>query len=181
MNFSMSKPVILAFALALAPVSAFAQLSPELQAKVDTYKTKLVEWAANPVLVNAVKDANTKGGMYAGMTNAKWDELADGDPMIAALQSSEAGKLVTTWEGDTNISKLYVRDEKGNIVASSNRPLLYNNATKPPFANAIKGTPWNANEVKPDPASQVKGVHVSVPVMDGGKPIGVLQSNVVAQ
>ena len=181
MNLSMSKPVMLAFVLALTPISAFAQLSAELQAKVDTYKTKLVEWAANPVIVNAVKAANVKGGMYAGMTNSKWDELPEGDPMIADLQSSEAGKLVTSWESDTNISKLYVRDEKGNIVASSSRPLLYNNATKPPFAKAITGTPWSANEVKPDPASQVKGVHVSVPVMDGGKPIGVLQSNVVAQ
>lgn len=161
--------------------NANADLPPDLQAKVETYKKKLAEWAATPALVAAVKESNTKGGLAPGMTNSKWDELSEKDATVAAFSTSEAGKLCTNWEQDKNISKLYLRDEKGNLVASgNNKALLYNNGTKPPFINGLKGV-WAANEVKPDPASQVKGVHVSVPVLDGGKHIGVLQTSVVAE
>jgi hypothetical protein len=76
--------------------------------------------------------------------------------------------------------KLVLRDEKGNLVAASLKPVIYNNAARPPFANAIKGAAWVDKEVKPDPSSGVKGVQVSAPVMDGGKAIGVLHSAVNA-
>ncbi len=156
-------------------------LPPEVQAKVDVYKKKLVEWATNPAIVAAVKAANAKGGL-AGMGNAKWTELDEKDPVVLAFQNNEAGKIISKWDTDTGISKLYLRDEKGNLVASSNKPLLYNNGSRPWIANPMKeGKPWSATEVKPDPATQIKGVHVSVPVLDGGKSIGVLHSSVVAE
>lgn len=154
-------------------------LTPDLQAKADKYKGKLVEWAANPTIVAAVKESNAKGGLVPGMTNAKWDELADKDPVVAGFQNSAAGKLVSKWEEDKTLGKLNVRDEKGNLVAASAsaKPLLYNNASRAPFANGIKG-PWVANEVKPDPTTQRKSVQISAPVLDGGKAIGVIHSSV---
>lgn len=162
-------------------MNASADLPPDLQAKVETYKKKLSEWATNPVIVAAVKESNTKGGLAPGMTNSKWDELSEKDPVVLAFSTNEAGKLCAKWEEDKSISKLYLRDEKANLVASSNnKALLYNNGTKPPFVNGLKGV-WASNEIKPDPASQVKGIHVSVPVVDGGKTIGVLQTSVVAE
>jgi hypothetical protein len=57
---------------------------------------------------------------------------------------------------------------------------LYNNANRPPFKNGLAGA-WNDNVVKPDPTTQKKTVQVSVPVVDGGKNIGVLQTAVVAE
>lgn len=158
-------------------------VSPALQAKIDVYKKKLADWATNPVLVAAVKDSNTKGGLVAGMNNAKWDDLAEKDPVVLGFQTSEAGKVVTQLDQDKGISKLYLRDEKGNLVAcSSSKPLLYNNGSKPWIANPMKeGKPWSAAEVKPDPATQIKGVHLSVPVLDGGKTIGILHTSVVAE
>ena len=161
--------------------AARAELAPDVQAKVDTYKKKLVEWAANPTIVAAAKAANAKGAL-AGMGNAKWTDLEDKDPAVLAFQENESGKLISKWDQDKGISKLYLRDEKANLVAASNKPLLYNNATKPWAANPLKdGKPWSATEVKPDPATQVKGVHLSVPVLDGGKAIGVLHTSVVAE
>lgn len=169
--------------LVSAPSLVHADLPPDVAAKVESFKKKLVEWAANPALVAAVKAANDKGSLIPGMTNAKWDELDEKDPQVQQFSNSPAGKFVAQWEEEnTGISKLYLRDEKGNLVASSkNKPLLWNNASKPPFVNALKGQPWNAAEIKPDPVSQVPGVHVSVPVLDGGKPIGVLHTSVVAK
>lgn len=155
-------------------------VTPEVQAKVDQYKKKLQEWAANPVIIAAAKEANAKGGAVPGMTNAKWDELNDADPVVKGLQTSAAGKLLTKLEEDKGISKLYVRDEKGNLVAGSNKPILFNNAARPPFKNAIGGKVHADAEAKADPTTQKKSVQASVPIMDGGKPIGVLHTAVNA-
>jgi hypothetical protein len=168
-----------AFAL-VAPV-AQAALPANVQAKVDTYKKKLVDWAANPAIVKAVKEANAKGGMIPGMNNGKWDELADSDPQVTAILSTPASRLVIQWEADKGINKLFVRDEKGNMVAGSGKSLLYNAASRPPVKEAMKGAAWNADEIKPDPTTQIKSVHVSAPVLDGGKVIGVLHSAVTAE
>ena len=156
-------------------------LAPEVQAKIELYKKKLVEWAANPAIVAAAKGANAKGAL-AGMGNAKWTDMEDKDPVVLAFQENEAGKLISKWDQDKGISKLYLRDEKANLVAASNKPLLYNNATKPWIAGPLKeGKPWSATEIKPDPATQIKGVHLSVPVLDGGKAIGILHTSVIAE
>ncbi len=183
-SFSRRTPSYLALLLAafalLAP-AAQAALPGNVQAKVDTYKKKLVDWAANPAIVKAVKEANAKGGVLPGMNNGKWDELADNDPQVTSILSTPASKLVIQWEADKGIFNLFVRDEKGNMVAGSGKALLYNAATRPPFKEAMKGDPWNAGEIKPDPTTQVKSVHISAPVLDGGKVIGALHSAVTAE
>ena len=142
----------------------------------------MVEWAANPVIIAAVKESNSKGGI-AGMTNAKWDEIGDTDPVVTGLSQSAAGKQITKWDDGKAIEKLILRDDKANLVASSSlggKTLLYNNSNRPPFQNGLKGA-WAANEVKPDPTTQKKSVQISAPVMDGGKAIGVLQAAVLAE
>jgi hypothetical protein len=152
-----------------------------MQAKVETYKKKLVDWAANPVIVKAVKEANAKGGMIAGMTNGKWDEIADTDPAVTGILATPASKLVTQWEADKGINKLFVRDAKGNMVAGSGKSLIYNAAARPPVKEAMKGKAWSADEIKPDPTTQIKSIHVSAPVMDGGAVIGVIHTAVTAE
>ena len=173
---------LIATLLTCASVSAFASepVSGQLQTKVDKYKQKLVEWAADPAIVSAVKDANSKGAL-AGMTNSKWLEVADKDPVAQGYSNSKAGGLVKKWEEDKEINKLVVRDEKGNLVAASTKPLLYNNAVRPVYLNAMKGQPWAANSVLPDPTTQIKSVQASAPVMDGGKVIGVIHVGITAQ
>lgn len=165
----------------LAPLSAFADLPADVKAKVETYKKKLVEWGANPTIINAVKAANAKGGVLPGMTNSKWDELEANSPEVTGVLGSPASKLVAQWEKDKHVSKVYVRDEKGNLVAGSSKPLLFNNASRPPFKAAIKGEVFNAAEVKPDPTTQVKSVQISAPILDGGKPIGIIHSAVTVE
>lgn len=168
---------VLAAVLACASVSAYAELPAPLQAKAEKYKAKLVEWAANPVIVNAVKEANAKGAA-AGMSNAKWLDVSDTDPVVKAFMTNKAGALLTKWEEDPGINKLVVRDEKGNLVAADTKPLLYNNAVRPVYINGIKGQPWIDSKVTPDPTTQIKGVQTAVPILDGKKVIGVLHAAV---
>ena len=155
-------------------------ITSETQAKVEQYKKKLQEWAADPVLIAAVKEANAKGGAVRGMSNAKWDELASTDPVVKGTQTSAAGKRVTKLEESTDINKLFVRDARGDLVAGSAKPLLFNNAVRPAFANAITGKVYSDAEVKTDPTTLKKSVQVSAPILDGGKPIGVLHTAVTA-
>lgn len=170
------------FLVSLSRPALAEPLSPELRSKIEVYKKKLMEWAANPQLMAAVKESNVKGGLVAGMTNTKWDDLSEKDPIVLAFQNNEAGKIVSQLDQDSGISKLYLRDEKANLVASSNKPLLYNNGSKPWIAQPLKeGKPWFSTEIKPDPATQIKGVHLSVPLLEGGKIIGLLHTSVIAE
>lgn len=180
---SLAQAFLLSIVISFATIATVQaeSLPATVQAKVDTYKKKLVDWAADPVIVAAVKAANGKGPL-AGMGNAKWTDLDEKDPLVKSFENNEAGILISKWDDDKGISKLYLRDENANLIASSNKPLLYNNATKPWIANPLKeGKPWSATEIKPDPATQIKGVHLSVPVLSGGKTIGVLHTSVVAE
>lgn len=174
--WKMAIGVLMVASIALPTAANAEAIPPDVQAKVETYKKKLAEWAANPVIIAAIKEANTKGP--GGMTNGAWDGLDDNDPKVKALQNSAAGKLLLKWEEDKGINKLYIRDEKGNLAASSNKALLFNNASRPQFSNSIKGAVWGANEMKQDPTTSIMSVQISVPILDGGKPIGVMNSSV---
>ena len=163
-------------------LSAHAEsLNPALQAKVTKYKQKLSEWARDPRVINAVKEANRKGGL-PGMTNLKWSDLSENDPAVTPILNNEASTLIKGWvaQNKGGISKLYLRDKEANLIAADDKPVFYNNAHQPPFSMPIQGKAWADTKTKLDTTTQVNGVHVGVPVMDGGKVIGVMQTNVVA-
>ncbi|SFV15838.1 PDC sensor domain-containing protein [Pseudoduganella namucuonensis] len=172
----------LAACMAFASCSAAAAeaFSAPLQAKVEKYKKKLVEWAADPAIVAAVKEANSKSNP-TGMTNSKWVEVEEKSPAATAFSTSKAGALVKKWEEDQNINKLVVRDEKGNLVAASTKPLLFNNAVRPVYIQAIKGETWAATAIAPDPTTQIKSVQASAPVFDGKKVIGVIHAGITSE
>jgi hypothetical protein len=152
----------------------------DIQTKVEQYKKKLTEWAANPAVIAAVKNSNAKGGLIPGMTNSKWEDFKDSDSMVTDIQSSDASKFLKAQEADKGINKLYARDEKGNLVAGSNKPALYNNSARPPFKHAMEGKVYSDSEVKEDPTTHKKSVQLSVPVTSSGKIIGVLHTAVNA-
>ena len=177
---------IVLFSLMAMSAGADEKFSPALTESIEKHKQVLAQWAANPKVVEAVKTSNARGdtGMIPGMSNSKWNLLEDDDPLAKQFKDNPAGQLVLEWEQNypNDLSKIYIRDKNGNLVASSrNKALLYNNRSKPPFENAMKGQPWSAREIKPDPGSQIPGVHISVPVLDNGVPIGIIHSSVIAK
>jgi hypothetical protein len=160
--------------------AASAQLPADLQAKVDRYKHKLVEWAAHPTIIAAVKKANSANGASA-IDNAQWEGMTDMDPPVTAILLSPSSTLVQRWEEDTGINKLYVRDKDGNLVAGSSKPLLYNVSAREAFKQAFAGNVWNSDEIKEDPTTQIKSIQISAPIKDHGVIIGVLHSAVTAE
>jgi hypothetical protein len=167
----------LAFSALLAP--AHAELPPDVAAKVEKAKKRLVGLAADPAVLAAVREAN---GRDPALNNGKWIDLQDSDPAVKAIITNKVSLQIAKWEqADDTVNKILLRDQKGNLIGASTRPLIFNNANRPVFANANKGQPWNAAEVKPDTTTQVPSVHLSTPVMDGGKPIGVMHAAVTAK
>lgn len=162
------------------PAQAAGAISAELQAKLEKAKKVLVERAADPGIVAAVREANTQGP--GAMNNGKWIDLDEGAPAVKAMLATKTSRQIAAWEqADSTMNKIVLRDDKGNLVAASARPLIFNNANRPVFAKAIVGQPWIAAEIKPDPTTQIPSVHVAAPVMDGGKAIGVLHAGVSAE
>lgn len=157
-----------------------AELPSEVAAKVEKAKKRLVELAADPAVLAAVRESN--GHDSGGMNNGKWIELSDTDPAVKSAMSSKVSLQIAKWEqADDTVNKIVLRDQKGNLVGASTRPLIFNNANRPVFANAIKGQPWAAGEIKPDTSTQIPSVHVAAPVLDGGKTIGVIHAGVTAK
>ncbi|MBP9904290.1 MAG: hypothetical protein KBF66_01940 [Rhodoferax sp.] len=158
-----------------------AELTADLQAKVSKYQKQLVEWAAHPLMLSATREANAKGGFLPGMTNAKWNDLDDKDPVVLSTLNSPAGQQIQKWEADKNLNKLFLRDQKANVIAGSSKTLLFNNGSRPAAVQALKGQAWMDNEIKPDPTTQIKSVQISAPILDGGKAIGILHGSVTAE
>jgi len=169
---------MLAFGFISTPALA-ESLSPEMQAKVDIYQKKLTQWTKNPVLINALKDVNVKEN--SKLNNEQWKSLKDQDPSVTSFQTNQAGRFLTNLENDKSIGKIFLRDSKGNLVAGSKKPAIFNIAGRPAYENAMRGKTWVAGNIKPDPTTNLKSVQLSAPVMNDGKVIGVLHSSVIAE
>jgi hypothetical protein len=163
------------------PVSA-GPINDKMQKKIEVYKKQTVAWAADPLLVGAVKDANAKGPI-AGMGNAKWKELKETDPVVSAFVTNAAGKQLTKWmDADAKgINKIVLSGAKSQRVAFTSMPAIYLGKGKPNFDTSMNDAKvWQQDESKPDPSTNINTVQISAPVMDGGKVIGVLLVSLTA-
>jgi len=163
------------------PVSA-DPINDKMQKKIEVYKKQTVAWAADPLIVSAVKDANSKGPI-PGMGNAKWKELKEADPVVSAFVTNATGKQLTKWmEADAKgINKIVLSGAKSQRVAYTSMPAIYLGKGKPNFDTSMNdGKVWQQDESKPDPSTNIDTVQISAPVMDGGKVIGVLLVSLTA-
>ena len=153
-----------------------ADVTPKMQPKIDAYKKQAVAWAADPLLIKAVKEANAKGAIPQ-MGNAKWRELKEDDPIVKAFVDNAAGQLLTKWMNtDTKgINKIVLTGDKSHRVAFTSMPAIYIGKGKPNFDTSFNdGKVWQQGETKPDPSTNIESVQISAPVKDGNKVIGVL-------
>jgi len=154
-------------------------VSPALKETVNEYQKKLAEWAKDPILVNAIKKANSSS--TPKLDNAIWKGISKSDPVALSYQTSSAGRLLTKLQKDKRIGKLFLRDKSGNLVAGSKKPAVFNIADRPPYINAMRGKQWAANKSKSDPTTKLQSVQAATPIMLNGEVIGVLHTSVIAQ
>lgn len=158
-----------------------ADISAKMQKKIDEYKKTAATWAADPMIVAAVKEANAQGPI-AGMGNAKWRELKDSDPVVQGFVTNAAGKRLTQWMNadSKGINKIVLSGNKSQRVAFTSMPAIYIAKGKPNFDEAFEGKLWHQGETKPDPSTNIESVQIAAPVKDGGQVIGVLLVSLTA-
>lgn len=165
---------------ATGPLQA-GDITPKMQPKIDTYKKQAAAWAADPLIVQSVREANAKGPI-PGMGNAKWKELKESDPVVQGFVTNPVGQLLTKWmNADAKgINKIVLSGAKSQRVAFTSMPAIYLGKGKPNFDESMGGMVWQQGESKPDPSTNIDTVQISAPVKDGGKVIGVLLVSLTA-
>ena len=175
-RFSYSAAVLASWAIIFAGTASAADITAKIQPKIDTYKKQAETWAADPDIIKAVKEANTKGPI-AGMGNAKWRELKVDDPIVLEFISNATGQLLTKWmkADEKGINKIVLTGNKSHRVAFTSMPAIYIGKGKPNFDTSFSdGKTWQQGESKPDPSTNIDSVQISAPVKDGDTVIGVL-------
>jgi hypothetical protein len=164
--------------VAILPVAALAQnfeITPGVQAELDKQKQLVTGWATDPVIVNAVKAQNAQGPMV-GMDNPKWKTTRRSEAVVKAFQANPAGQYLRAKLEATGgaVSEAFLNGAKGEKVAFFEKTTSYIHT-----GSAKHDVPFGTGKVwqgKPefDESSQTYAVQISVPVLEGGKPIGSL-------
>ena len=167
-------------ALVATPLLA-GDITPKMQPNIDQYMKQAAMWAADPLIVQAVKDANAKGPIE-GLGNAKWRDLKEADPLVQGFITNPAGQLITKWmtADAKGINKIVLSGAKSQRVAFTSMPAIYIGKGKPNFDEALGGKVWQQPESKPDPSTNIDTVQIAAPVKDDGKVIGVLLVSLTA-
>jgi len=151
------------------------EMTPATQAEIDKRKTVIAGWAADPVIVSAVKDQNGKGAI-PGMDNPKWKTTRRSDAIVKAFQDNPAGKMLKAkLEASGGLyTEAFLNAALGEKVAFVEKTTSYIHVGQAKFdVPFTAGKSWQG---KPefDESAQTYQVQISAPVLADGKSIGVL-------
>jgi hypothetical protein len=170
----MKKTILIATVVGAWVSSLFAEpLAPAIQSKVDARIKAIQAWASDPVIVNAVKAQNA--GLpadYSAMTQEKWTALTVLDPLVRSFNKNAAGQFMKSKKDDA-ISEAFLSDAAGLKVAFLSKSSNWSHKGKAKHDQPMSGKTWQGS-VEVDDSTGLQQVQVSVPVLDGDKPIGSL-------
>lgn len=157
-----------------APLAAFAQaVSAAAQPKVDAQIKEIAVWAADATLVAAVRAHNASlPSEQAALDQDKWRALTVLDPLVRSFTKNPVGQFLKARKTDL-ISEAFVSDAAGFKVGFLAKTTNWCHAGKPKHDAPMTGKTWQGS-VEVDESTGQQQVQISVPVLDGGKPIGSL-------
>jgi hypothetical protein len=163
-----------ALLLALAACSlTSAQLEPAVQAQLDKQVKTIEAWAAEPVIVEAVRAHNQScPPEQAALTQEKWRALTVLDPLVRGFTKNPAGQALKAKKSDL-ITEAFLSDAAGLKVAFIAKTSNWSHKGKPKHDVPMTGKVWQG-PIEVDESSGMQQVQVAVPVLDGGKAIGSL-------
>jgi hypothetical protein len=148
-------------------------LDPALQAKVDAKIKDAQAWAASPAIVNAVKAHNANlPADQAAMTQDKWKALSILDPFVRGFTRNEAGEFLKSKKSEI-VTEAFVSGADGLKVTFLNKPSGWSHKGKAKHDDPMAGKTWQGTP-EVDESTGLQQLQVSVPVLDGDKPIGSL-------
>ena len=175
----MKRPSIVLLSLLLAS-SAVAQSAQSLQKRLDAEAAKLGAWGSDSVIVAAVKAQNAKRVSLA--TIKSLDEQWVAGKAATLVRQSTVGtcadylrKLAST-STDPVYSEVFVMDNQGALVCANTRTTDYWQGDEAKWQRAFaegKGSVF-IDRPRYDDSSARNLAQISVPVVDGGRAIGVI-------
>lgn len=141
--------------------------------------------AAEPVVVDAVKSRNAQKVPMAEVMRLQADWKAGKAPELeTALMTNDcAVRLARMQKADPRILEVAVMDEQGARVCVTNKTSNYYRGDKAKFKDAYKGGAGAVFVGSPeyDASTQEYTTEISVPVMAGGRAIGVVGLEVLSK
>jgi len=164
--------------LSLALLAGARQISAQAlpaatQARIDAQAAVITGWAADPVIVEAVRAHNASvPAEQAALTQEKWRALTVLDPLVRSFAKNAVGQFLKAHKDDT-VTEAFVSDAAGLKVGFIAKTTNWCHLGKPKHDVPMTGRHWQG-PVEVDESSGQQQLQVAVPVLDAGKPIGSL-------
>jgi hypothetical protein len=172
LRFPFFATAVLALVAAVSGVHAQV-LDSAVQAKVDEQLKLIATWAADPVIVDAVRAHNAKlPPEHAALTQDKWKSLTVLDPLVRGFTKNPVGLLLKSRKTDL-VTEAFVSNAEGLKVGFLAKTSGWSHKGKPKHDVPMTGKPWQG-PVEVDESSGMQQIQIAVPVLDAGKPIGSL-------
>jgi hypothetical protein len=155
------------------------KLDPGLKAEVEARVPLVRSWAADPVLVEAVRDANAKPYTLEEIAklDARWQATEGVDDFMRAMMETPAARRMRDLRGArTEMKEAFLTDRLGANVACTNKTSDFYQGDEDKFQVSFaegKGDVF-IGALSRDESTQSYSVQIGAPVMDGSEAIGVL-------
>lgn len=162
--------VFLGALIAGAPAQTIA---PAVQAKIDEQIKLIATWAADPVVVEAVKAHNASVPPdQLALNQDKWRALTVLDPLVRGFSKNGAGQFLKSKKTDL-VTEAFISDAAGLKVSFIAKTTSWSHKGKPKHDVPMTGKSWQG-PVEIDESSGQQQLQISVPVLADGQPIGSL-------
>jgi len=146
-------------------------LNPAFQAKLNEQLAVIANWAADPVVIEAVKAHNAAlPAGQAALTQDKWQSLSVLDPQVREFTKNAAGQFLKYKRSDV-VTEIFISDAAGFKVAFTSKTSNWCHKGKAKHDVPMTGKSWQG-PIEVDESTGVQQVQLAVPVLDNGKPIG---------
>ncbi|HEV8577833.1 MAG TPA: PDC sensor domain-containing protein [Thermoanaerobaculia bacterium] len=157
------------------------ELDPAIQAEVE----QLRSWAQHAAIVGAVRDQNALNVPLSRIRSIdiSWMSATQDNSRVQVLLKNPCAKALQGFTARRpGYREAFVMDNQGALVGTTRKTSDYwqgdEDKWRMSFAEG-RGAVY-ASEPQLDDSAGVRLIHVSVPVMDGGKAIGVLTAGIEA-
>lgn len=158
-----------------APRPPARELDPAIRAEVEHIRT----WTQDAAILGAVRDQNALSIPLSRIRSIdiSWMSGTEDNPRVQALLKNPCAKALQTFTaGRPGYREAFVMDNQGALAGTTRKTTDYwqgdEDKWRMSFAEG-RGAVF-VSEPELDESVGVRLVHISVPVMDGGKAIGVL-------
>jgi hypothetical protein len=170
----------------LVPGPALQKADPALQAEVEA-RTPIVErWASDPIVVEAVREANEnlRSMRQIEVIDALWQATRGVNRFIRdVIDHPAAERLRELRSSNPELQEAFLTDRLGANIATTNKTSDFYQGDEAKFTEAYNDGAGSIyiGKIARDESIQSFSVQIGVPVMDEGRAIGVLVVTVNAE